>query len=338
MSVTLTHAHGAEYEVRRLRWLRYLRPTGQKGRQGRRPGAGARGLRHGRDERDAHQPARRVAAQRPRCHRGADPQSTERPCTLSFAGAALRPRRRGPSARTGRVERSASGLDALADGVCEALGDQAAVPDVVRCTRCSRRPTATATRRSGPGRRVHDGAQQWPRKPRARPGVAEVDSARLGMSTATRAPTSSSTAPGAAAAGAGLRPGCAATLAGLPDATARPPRRVRGAHDPSVNACAPQGRRLYKGVQDARRRRPAPFRPPDPPAPPPTADRRGPPRRRTPSGRASTPSPRPRRRRETIAGVGRRGAGRRAFANAIVIEETQPEPRTRTTPARRTCR
>ena len=129
----------------------------------------------------------------------------------------------------------------------------------------------------------------------------------------------------------GLEPGLRAmarlralTLAGLPDATARPlfdalaERTIR-----SVNA---RVRRKIEGyVREFKTRTVAglaPFRPPDlpqPPAPPP-----GPPPAKRPR---VDPAPEEEESQE-ISIVGVRTAEERdaeAFANAIVIEETQPE-------------
>ena len=74
----------------------------------------------------------------------------------------------------------------------------------------------------------------------------------------------------------------------------------------------------------------APFRPPDLPAPPPTADRRGPAAAPDPKRPRVDPEPAPEEEEsQEISIVGVRTAEERdaeAFANAIVIEETQPEP------------
>ena len=118
----------------------------------------------------------------------------------------------------------------------------------------------------------------------------------------------------------------ALTLAGLPDATARPlfdalaERTIR-----SVNA---RVRRKVEGyIREFKTRTVAglaPFRPPDlpqPPAPPP-----GPPPAKRPR---VEPAPAPEEEEsQEISIVGVRTAEERdaeAFANAIVIEETQPE-------------
>ena len=121
------------------------------------------------------------------------------------------------------------------------------------------------------------------------------------------------------------------TLAGLPDATARPlfdalaERTIR-----SVNA---RVRRKVEGyIREFKTRAVAglaPFRPPDLPAPPPTADRRGPAAAPDPKRPRVDPEPAPEEEEsQEISIVGVRTAEERdaeAFANAIVIEETQPE-------------
>ena len=123
----------------------------------------------------------------------------------------------------------------------------------------------------------------------------------------------------------------ALTLAGLPDATARPlfdalaERTIR-----SVNA---RVRRKVEGyIREFKTRAVAglaPFRPPDRPAPPPTADRRGPAAAPDPKRPRVDPEPRPRRRRARrcpSSASGRPRSGTPGGTNAIVIEETQPEP------------
>ena len=79
----------------------------------------------------------RVAAQRPRCHRGADPQSRRSGPALSFGWPAppCRPRRRGRLARI-QVESNVAqqGFDSAVrtEGYAKLWGDcRAAVPDVV---------------------------------------------------------------------------------------------------------------------------------------------------------------------------------------------------------------
>ena len=133
----------------------------------------------------------------------------------------------------------------------------------------------------------------------------------------------------------GLEPGLRAmarlralTFAGLPDATARPlfdhlaERVIR-----TVNA---RVRGKVSGlIRGYKTRSVAGLTPFAPPAPPPQADRRGPAAAPDPKRPRVDPEPAPEEEEsQEISIVGVRTAEERdaeAFANAIVIEETQPE-------------
>ena len=150
----ITHAHGAA-RYARLRRLRCW-ASGQEGRQGRRPGRPPReACVMVRMKRGAHQLARRDAAQRPRRHRGADPQDgAALHALVRLAGAALR-LHGGAAFGAYQVESSVAESRAFDNAVRTSMPNCTAIVGPrcrtwCGCTRCSPSPTATATRRSAP--------------------------------------------------------------------------------------------------------------------------------------------------------------------------------------------